>query len=128
HALAGARLRGRIRSLDAAALAAPVRIVPPHAPLGDLDPTADLSAVLVLDRSGARPGIVGRASRVDPAAAASVPAAQRAGTPVCAVAGPLGEIAAVPAALRGEELVDAMLSLPAPAYLVLDEAGAPRGV
>ena len=128
RALAGARLQGRIRSLDAAALATPVRIVPPQAPLGDLDPSADLSSVLVLDRTGARPGVVGRASRIDPAAAASVPAAQRAGTPVHAVAGPLGELGAVRAALRGQALVDAMLALPAPVYLVLDEAGTARGV
>ena len=128
RALAGARLQARIRALDAAALATPVRIVSPQTPLGELDPAADLSAVLVLDRTGARPGVVGRASRLDPAAAASVPAPQRAATPVHAVAGPAGELGAVPAALRGQELVDAMLARPAPAYLALDEAGAARGV
>lgn len=128
RALAGARLQSRIRRLDAAALATPVRIVPPQTPLGDLDPAADLSTVLILDRVGAGPDAVGRASRIDPAAAAAVPSAQRAGTPVHAVAGTLGELGAVPAALRGEELVDAMLARPAPAYLVLDEAGTARGV
>jgi len=128
RALAGARMQGRLRSLDTAALARPVRLLPPQAPLAELGVGADPAAVLVLDRDGARPGFVGRAFRIDPDAAAAVPDAQRASTPVQAVAAPFGELAAVPAALRGEALIDAMLSRPAPAYLVLDESGTARGV
>ncbi|MDN5899516.1 MAG: site-2 protease family protein [Brachybacterium sp.] len=128
QALAGATLQGRIRTLDAASLARPVRVVPPQSPLADLEPSADLSAVLILDRSAARPGVIGRASRIDPAAAAAVPSAQHGATPVHAVAESIGELGALPAALRGDALMDAMLSRPAPVYLVLDEDGTARGV
>ncbi|ASK64596.1 peptidase [Brachybacterium avium] len=128
HALSGAALQGRIRTLDAASLARAVHVVRPQSPLADLDPSADLSTVLILDRAGAPSGIIGRASRIDPAAAAAVPAAQRAATPVLAVAGTIGELAALPVALRGDALIDAMLARPAPAYLLLEEDGTARGV
>ena len=88
----------------------------------------DLDSFLVLDRSAARAGLVGRAARIDPAAAAAVPAPQRAATPVAAVARTIGDLGALPATLRGDALIDAMLSRPAPAYLVLGEDGAARGV
>lgn len=127
-ALAGAAMSGRIRTLDATALASPVRVVPPHAPLAEVERTGDLSTVLVVEREGARPGLVGRASGIDPAAAAAVPAAQRASTPVRAVCGALGDLGALPASLRGEDLVEAMLSAPAPAYLLLAEDGTAHGV
>ncbi|WP_394216352.1 M50 family metallopeptidase [Brachybacterium vulturis] len=128
QALAGAALQGRIRTLDAASLATPVRIVSHQASLSDLDPSADLSSVLILDRTTAASGTVGRASRIDPAAAAAVPVAQRAATPVLAVAGTIGEVGALPATLQGDDLIGAMLSHPAPAYLVLAEDGTARGV
>lgn len=128
QALTGAALQGRIRTLDATSLATPVRILAPQAPLADLDPSTDLSTVLILDRTTTGPGSVGRASRIDPAAAAAVPAAQRPGTPVLAVARAIGELGALPASLRGDDLIEAMLSRPAPAYLVLAEDGSARGV
>jgi Zn-dependent protease len=139
RALAGAALQGRIRTLDAAALATRTRIVPPEVPLAELG-TAALEHVLILDRTTARPGTaaqrdaparpgtVGRAFRIDPAAAAAVPPAHRASTPVRAVARPLGELVALPTALRGEALIEAMIAAPAPAYLVLDPDGGARGV
>ena len=151
RALHGAALGARIRTLDAAGLAAPMRIVDAQLPLATLDaagppsasaptaPTApatstaqaaipDLDSFLVLDRSAARARVVGRAARIDPAAAAAVPAPQRAATPVAAVARTIGDLGALPATLRGDALIDAMLSRPAPAYLVLGEDGAARGV
>jgi Zn-dependent protease len=127
RALEEAVLAGRIRTLDAAALAVPQRIVPPHLPLAALGGT-DPSAVLVLDRAGAPAGIVGRIARIEPDAAAAVPEAQRAATEVRAVSRTVGELAALPAALRGDDLIEAMLARPAPAYLVLAEDGTARGV
>lgn len=128
RALEGARVQGRIEALDAAALARPMRIVPPQLLLAELDAAPGLDAVLILERAAAGPGILGRAYRIDPAAAAAVPAQHRAATPVGAVAGSLGEIATLPASLRGDALVSAMLSRPAALYLVLDPDGRPRGV
>ena len=138
-ALDGARTQGRVRTLDAAALAQPRRLVGPTTTLGALDalrgpdahdaPAADpLAEVLVLDPGGARPGTIGRAHAVDPEAAASVPPQLRAGTPVAAVTAPLGEVVALPVTLRGEALVEAMLGRPAPVYLVVEADGSPRGV
>lgn len=127
-ALDGARTQGRVRTLDAAALASPRRLVAPTTALGALGDPADLGDVLVLDPAGARHGTVGRARMIDPGAAASVPQELRAGTPVAAVTAPLGEVVALPATLRGEALVEAMLGRPAPVYLVLEADGSPRGV
>ncbi|HEX7349696.1 M50 family metallopeptidase [Brachybacterium sp.] len=128
RALEGARLQGRIRTLDARTLAAPARILSPQTPLTQLGPDEDLTTVLVLDPAGARPGVVGRASRIDPEAAAAVPADHRAAVTVGAVARAIGELGALPASLHGDELIEEMLSHPAPAYLVIDEDGAARGV
>ncbi len=126
-ALEGARVQGRIEALDAAALARPMRIVPPQQALADLDGT-DLEEVLILERTAGGPGLLGRAHRIDPAAAAAVPAPRRARTPVGAVAALLGEIATLPAALRGDALISALLARPAGLYLVLEADGRPRGV
>ncbi|WP_169928805.1 site-2 protease family protein [Brachybacterium ginsengisoli] len=128
QALRGATLQDRVTTLDASALASPVRVVPLGTPLGHLDPAEDLSQVLVLDRTTARQGTVGRVLRIDPAAAGSVPADQRASTPVEAVSGAMGDLGALPAALRGDDLLQAMLEHPAPAYLVLAEDGTASGV
>ncbi|MGP9536926.1 site-2 protease family protein [Brachybacterium sp. AOP43-C2-M15] len=128
RALAGAAVQGRIRTLDAAALAAPLRIVPPGTVLAELGPAAELGDVLILDQQAARQGTVGRAYRIDPAAAASVPPQHRPSTPAQAVAGSLGDVVPIPATLQGDALIETMLARPAPAYLVLDEDGSARGV
>lgn len=128
RALAGAMLQGRIRALDTARLATAMRIVPPQASLGELGAAAQLERVLVLDRSAERPGVLGRAFLIDPAAAAAVPPEHRSATPVHAVAGALGDLATLPEALQGEALIDAVLARPAPAYLVLAADGTARGV
>lgn len=128
QALQGVTLQDRVDTLDAATLASPVQVVPLGTALGQLDPGTDLSRVLVLDRTAARPGTVGRVLRIDPGAAGSVPADQRAATPVEAVSGAMGELGALPASLQGDDLVQAMLAHPAPAYLVLDGSGAAHGV
>lgn len=117
-ALNGARLQRRIEGLDLAALARPIRLVPPTQPLGALD--VDPEDVLVLEPGTARPGVLGRVRRLDEVALAAVPAEHRERTPVSAVAAPLGELGVLPSALGGEQLVSAMMRRPAPAYAVLD--------
>lgn len=127
RALEGAALTARIRTLDAASLAVPRRIVPPSAPLAALEGSS-LEDVLVLDPAAAHGRVLGRALLIDPEAAAAVPAGGRAGTAVGAVARALGDLVALPATLRGDDLVQAMLADPAPAYLVLGPDGTARGV
>ncbi|WP_193104555.1 site-2 protease family protein [Brachybacterium sp. FME24] len=128
RALEAAKLQHRIGTLDAATLARPMHIVPAHQSLADLGSDADLDAVLVLERTAPRPGVLGRAYRIQPAAAQAVPVQQRAATPVSAVAGSVGEIGVLEASLHGEALISAMLAKPTPLYLVLEQGGAPRGV
>lgn len=128
RALDGAALQARIRTLDASGLAVPVRIVPPQAPLSELGAAEELERVLLLDRTAAGPDRLGRAHRIDLAAAASVPPEHRATTPAQAVASSVGDIAALPAAAQGDALIEAMLSRPAPAYLVLGENSTVLGV
>lgn len=128
RALEGARMDGRIRTLDAASLARPLRIVAPGTMLAELGTAGPLEQLVVLDPAGSRPGMLGRVYRVDPAAAASVPPAHRDRTPVHAVSGPIGEMGMLPASLQGDELIDAMLTHPMPIYLVLDAQGNPGGV
>lgn len=127
-ALHGAALQHRIQSLDAAALAVPLRIAPAHTPLAALGSPEELEQVLLLERDGALPGGVGRGYRIDPEAAASVPPAHRASTPARAVAASVGPLGTLPLALQGDALIEAMLSHPAPAYLVLAEDGTAHGV
>lgn len=127
RALEAANLEHRIQHLDAAALSRPVTVVGPDLPLSALDRpggTADRAELLVLDESVSPP----RAYRLDPAAAASVPAAQREHTPVLAVAGSLGEVGELPAGLTGSAVVTAMLARPRPLYLVREADGEVRGV
>jgi Zn-dependent protease len=128
RALEEARMQGRIDGIDVSDLARPVRLHAPQTPLGALGPGAAGEEVLLLDRTGPRPGTVGRALRVQADAVAAVPAAQRAALPASAVAAPLGDVVALRAGLRGEELVSAMLSRPAPVYLVVGADGAAVGV
>ncbi|WP_114854818.1 M50 family metallopeptidase [Brachybacterium sp. YJGR34] len=128
RALEGARVQQRVRALDAAALARPMRVVPPELPLAELDSGADYDDVLVLEAGGRSPGHLGRAHRIQAEAAAAVPAPRRAETPVSAVTGPMGEVVALPQTLRGDDLVSAMLSRPAPVYLVMGADGRPLGV
>lgn len=128
RALEGASMQARIRTLDAVGLAVPMRIVPPHAPLAQLGAGEELGQVLLLDRAAAAPNRLGRAYRIDLAAAGAVPPEHRASTPAHAVAGSVGEVAALSAALQGDALIEAMLSHPAPAYLVLAEDSTVHGV
>ena len=130
RALQQAQLDQRITALDAGRLARPVRIVPGSTPLAALD-GADLEQLLILEREGGGQDSgprLGRALRPDPTAAAAVPGPHRRTTAVRAVAGPVGEVVALPAHLRGDALIQMMLSHPAPVYLVLEADGRPRGV
>lgn len=128
QALSGAALQERIRTLDAGALAVPMRLVAPTTPLSALGDEAALETVLILERDPSAPHRPGRGYRVDRSAAGTVPPEHRASTPVRAVAGSVGEIGALPATLQGDGLIEAMLTSPAPGYLVLEEDGTVRGV
>src|SRR5699024_4302982 len=139
RALHGAALGARIRTLDAGGLAAPMRIVDAQLPLATLDaagpppasaptaPTAPATSTAparsaapaappalapspLPARRAARARAVGRAARLDPAAAAAVPPPQRAAGPVAAVARTIGDLGALPPAGQGDALIDAMLS------------------
>ena len=136
-ALAQAQVEARVGALDSAALLRPLRLVAPHTPLAALDaeapdggggPDTPAARVLLLDRSAARPGTVGRGLVLDPEAVAAVPSARRAEVSASAVARPLGDVVALRTGLGGEELVSAMLARPAPVYLVVDPDGRPQGV
>lgn len=132
RALEAAHLRHRIEGLDATALAQPVRLIAPAHPVGDLGEGSELAHVLILQPpapgGAGAPDLLGRAYRVLPEAARAVPAERRADTPASAVAGPVGEVGVLSAALQGDDLITAMLSRPRPAYLVRDEHGQTRGV
>lgn len=132
RALAGARTQDRVDALDVSAVLRSVRLLPPQAPLSALEgaqaPGAHDEQVLLLDRVDPRPGTVGRALLPAPEAIAAVPAAQRGSTTASAVARPLGDVVALRTGLAGEELVSAMLSRPAPVYLVVGADGTPAGV
>lgn len=128
RALDAASLQHRILALDAGALAVPLRVVPAHTPLAALGTPEELAQVLLLERDAALPGGVGRGYRIDPDAAASVPPEHRASTPARAVAGSLGPLGTLPRALQGDALIEAMLSHPVSAYLVLAEDGSLHGV
>ncbi|MGP9843451.1 MULTISPECIES: site-2 protease family protein [Brachybacterium] len=128
RALGAATLQARIDTLAARSLARPLRLVAPQQMLSDLGPSSELDALLVLDQRTARPGVVGHVLRVQPAAAAAVPDGERSRTPISAVAGPVGEMGALRASLRGDELVSAILARPFPLYLVLEDSGQALGV
>jgi len=133
RALAGARIQDRVRTLDVTSLARPMRILTPDAPLNTLGhlaegPSAEQGQVLLLDRADPRPGTVGRALLPEPEAVAAVPADRRADVPASAVARPLGDVVALRTGLAGEDLISAMLSRPAPVYLMVGADGTPAGV
>lgn len=133
RALAGARTQDRVRTLDVTSLARPMRILTPDAPLNTLGhlaegPSAEQGQVLLLDRADPRPGTVGRALLPEPGAIAAVPTDRRSEVPASAVARPLGDVVALRTGLAGEELISAMLSRPAPVYLVVGADGTPAGV
>lgn len=128
QALTGAALQERIRTLDASGLAVPMRVVPSTTPLSALGEESELERVLILEPDPAAPHRPGRGYRIDRSAAEAVPSEHRASTPVRAVAGSVGEIGVLPGSLQGDALIEAMLSRPAPGYLVLEEDGSVRGV
>ena len=128
QALRGATVQRRVETLDAAALARRLRLVPSQTPLAQLGTPEQAAQVLLLDQAGARPGTVGRAFRIDPSAAASVPPEHCATTPASAVAAPLGDVGSLSAHLRGDDLISHMVDHPAALYLVVEEAGGLRGV
>lgn len=126
----GAGVQDRMEQLTARGLARRLPLLRPGTLLSELpaqlaqDPAA-LATVLVLDP--AADGTV-KVLRIDPDAAAAVPAASRGAVPVSAVAAPLGSLGEMPADLAGEELVEAMTARPHPVHLVREADGTALGV
>lgn len=119
-----ARLRSRLHLVDAAALAEPAVGLPESATVADalaLAP-AGTPAVVLCGPDG-RPVAV-----VDAGAAASVPAAAVAVTPVTAVSYALGAGAYVPEWSQGQELVQYLAQLEGQEYAVVDRDGAVTGL
>lgn len=114
-ALRGARTERRVARLEPAALVRPVVLLAPSASAAEIP--SDPRPVLVLDAQG-------DGHRVDPAALASVPAAERSRTPVLAVARREGPAGSLRTPLGdGDDLVAAMLEDRRALYVVLDGDG-----
>jgi hypothetical protein len=118
------RLRRRLHLVDAAALAEPAVGLPSTAMVAEILDRAPAGrpAVVLCDRDG-RPVAV-----VDAGAAATVPAALVASTPVSAVSYALGAGAYVPEWSKGQELVQYLAQLEGQEYAVVDRDGAVTGL
>ncbi|RKR30289.1 site-2 protease family protein [Arthrobacter oryzae] len=119
-----ARMRSRLYLVDAAALAEPAIGLSDAGTVADFqaNTTAGMPVAVLCDRDGRPVGIV------DAGAAASVPAALAASTPVTAVSYPLGAGAYVPEWSKGQELVQYLAQLEGQEYAVVDREGAVTGL
>jgi Zn-dependent protease len=119
-----ARMRGRLYLVDAAALAEPAIGLSDAGTVADFlaNTTAGMPAVVLCDRDGRPVGLV------DAGAAATVPAALAASTPLTAVSYPLGAGAYVPEWSKGQELVQYLAQLEGQEYAVVDREGAVTGL
>ncbi len=119
-----ARLRGRLYLVDAASLAEPAVGLPETATVADfLDRApAGKPAVVLCDGDGRPVGIV------DAGAAATVPAALAAATPLTAVSYAIGAGAYVPEWSKGQELVQYLAQLEGHEYAVVDRDGVVTGL
>lgn len=119
-----ARLRGRLHLIDAAALAVPAVGLPGTATVADVLAAAPGGTpAVVLYGPDRRPMAI-----VDPEAAARVPAAVAASTPVSAVSYALAEGSYVPEWSRGQELVQYLAQLAGQEYAVIDRDGTVTGL
>jgi len=128
-AIQQARMRGRLYLVDAAALAEPAVGLPETATVADFlaSTTAGTTsdgkpAVVLCDRDGRPVGIV------DAGAAATVPAALAAATPLSAVSYALAAGAYVPEWSKGQELVQYLAQLEGQEYAVVNGEGAVTGL
>ena len=124
-AMASARVRRRLPSLQARALARRALAVPPDLPLAEAVRRAQdeqAGSILVLDAQG-RPSAI-----VNEAAVLATPEDRRPWLPVSAVARTVEPGLTFPVDLAGEPLILAMQKVPATEYLLLDEEGAVYGV
>lgn len=123
-AISHAAMRGRLRLVNAGALAEPAVGVPDTASVADalrLSPEGR-PAVVVQDPDG-RPK-----AWVIPSSALAVPPAQQAATPVSAVAAALAPGAYVPWSAGGQELIQYLARLDGGEYAVVDDSGAVTGL
>ncbi|HYO40456.1 MAG TPA: site-2 protease family protein [Nocardioidaceae bacterium] len=124
-AIVSARLRRRLPSLQARALARRTLAVPHDLPLAEAVRRAQdeqAGSIVVVDATG-RPAAI-----VNEAAVLATPAERRPWLPVSAVARSVEPGLTFPADLSGEPLILAMQRLPATEYLVLDPDGSLYGV
>ncbi|MFV2195411.1 site-2 protease family protein [Nocardiopsis sp. LOL_012] len=125
EALGNARMRARVPGLRAGALARPAVAVAADTPLAEADRRAagaGADAIVVVDPEGAPVSIVHRA------AAEAIPRERRPWVPVSSVSRGVGREAVVPAALEGEELLEALSAHPLAEYPVVGLDGRVHGV
>jgi Zn-dependent protease len=124
-AIASARIRRRLPSLQARSLARRTLAVPHDLPLAEAVRRAheeQAGSIVVVDSSGAPAAIVNEA------AVLATPEDRRPWLPVSAVARSVEPGLAIPADLAGEPLILAMQKVPATEYLLLDRDGGVYGV
>jgi hypothetical protein len=125
QAIVSARVRRRLPSLQARALARRTLAVPHDLPLAEAVRRAQderAGSIVVLDSAGLPTAIVNEA------AVLATPEDRRPWLPVSAVARSLEPGIAIPAGLAGEPLILAMQRVPATEYLLLDDDGGIFGV
>lgn len=124
-AIASARVRRRLPSLHARALARRALAVPHDLPLAEAirrAQEAEAGSLVVVDASGAPSAIVNEA------AVQATPENRRPWLPVSAVARSVEPAITFPADISGEPLIMAMQRSPASEYLLLDHDGSVFGV
>ncbi|MBI1376113.1 MAG: site-2 protease family protein [Frankiales bacterium] len=118
--LAQARIAGRVPTLSARELAVPAVAMAHDTPLSEalrLREEAGARSMVAIDSEG-RPRGVSQES-----ALAAVPAERRPWVPLSSVCVNLDARAVLVGDLRGEDLINAMLAIEAPQYLVIDPQG-----
>jgi Zn-dependent protease len=120
--LQAARVRRRAPGASVAALARPAAAVAATAPLARALAAADAGPVVLTGADGRPTGVL------DPQAAREVPAERRGLVPASAAEVALADGAVLAWGLGGLELLAALPGLPREPWVVVDEAGAVRGV
>ena len=124
-AIASARMRQRLPRLVARSLARRTLAVPENLPLAESvrrAQEAQAGGIVTVTATGAPIGLVNEAALL------ATPADRRPWLPTSAVARALTDGLALPATIRGEELVRALSRTPAPEYLLVEDDGSIYGV
>ncbi|MFN8148677.1 MAG: site-2 protease family protein [Candidatus Nanopelagicales bacterium] len=125
QALRSAEVNARVPRLSARALARPAVVVAADTPLAEALRRAEAeqaTALVVVDAAG-RPTAI-----ANPAAVEAVPVERRPWVPVSAVSSAFDPRAAISAELGGNDLLQALMAVPADTWLVVDPSGQRVGV